>query len=92
MALNRLRFHNILVQEMNVRSETAEQLTDVVAEATDGNVTNQHLSRELELLELRVVAELRGEISRLLKWLLAAALTIGGAVIGLLIALIARGG
>ena len=92
MALNRLRFHNILVQDMGVESEIAERLTDVVTEATEGIVTNQHLSRELELVELRIIAEFRGEITRLLKWLLAGALTIGGAIIGLLIALIARGG
>ena len=87
MALNKLAFHNILVQEMDAPSSTAEKLADLVDEATDELVTKQDLAAtearlRNELADFR--AEYLAEMNRHLRWLMTAAITLGGAMIGLL--------
>jgi hypothetical protein len=85
MALNRLRLHNILVQDMNAPSEAATEVAEVIDEgiqqSTDGLATRQDVEHAITR-----------EVNRLLRWLMAAGITIGGAIIALLIALIVRGG
>ncbi|MCY3923009.1 MAG: hypothetical protein OXG27_11520 [Chloroflexi bacterium] len=95
MALDKLRFHNILVGEMGAPSEAATELADVVGlgidEATEGLATKQDLQAGLWELRLELLHAFKDEMNRLLRWMMAAGITIGGAIIALLIALIVRG-
>ncbi len=87
MALNKFAFHNILAQEMDAPSSTAEKLADLIDEANDELVTKQDLAAtearlRNELADFR--AEYLAEMNRHLRWLMTAAITLGGAMIGLL--------
>ncbi len=88
MALNRLRFHNILVQEMDAPSEAATELAEVVDEGIEQSKNDLATKHDLDLLRLEIIRQFNNH----LRWLLAAGISIGGAIIGLLIALIIRGG
>ena len=98
MAINRLRFHNILVQDMGAPSRSATELAELVdegIEASTDTLVTEHAFRE-EMSSFRVEmasfrAEMMAEINRLLKWLMVAGVTIGGSIIALLIALLVRG-
>ena len=85
MAFDRLRFHNILVRGMNAPSTAATELAEIVDEgittATDGLATKRDVEHAISK-----------EVNRLLRWLVATGVTIGGAIIALLVALILRGG
>ncbi|MYA01574.1 MAG: hypothetical protein F4038_07190 [Chloroflexi bacterium] len=89
MALDRLRFHSILVQEMSAPTETAERLAEVVAQATDEAVTDEQFQTRMDLTEARLLADHRAEINRLLKWMVGLGVAVGGgliAVMGMLVA------
>lgn len=88
MALNRLRFHNILVQDMDAPSEAATELAEVVDEGIEQSKDGLATKHDIDLLRLEII----GQFNSHLRWLLAAGISIGGAIIGLLIALIIRGG
>ena len=93
MALNKLAFHNVLVQEMDAPSSTAEKLADLVDEANDELATKHDLAlTEARLREdiAKLEANVRNEISLLLKWLIGLGIVLGGALVGLLAALVAR--
>ena len=96
MALNRLRFHNILVREMNAPSPAASKLAEVVDEgiaaATGDLVTKRNMTTEMNQLRLEMQLMFRDEIDRLLKWGVGSGVAIGSAVIGLLVALVLQGG
>ena len=85
MALDRLRFHNILVREMDAPSPAATELAEVADEgirsSTSDHATKQDVEHAIDMA-----------INRLLKWMIGAGITIGGAIIGLLVALVMRGG
>ena len=85
MALDRLRFHNILVREMDAPSPAATELAEVVDEgirsSTSDHATKQDVEHAIDMA-----------INRLLKWMVGAGVIIGGAIIGLLVALVMRGG
>ena len=85
MALDRLRLHSILVQDMNAptgaATEIAEVIDEGIKEPTDGLAT-----------KLDVEHAITREVNRLLRWLMAAGITLGGATIALLMTLIVRGG
>ena len=85
MALNRLRLHNVLVQDMDAPSEAATEVAEVIDEgiqqSTDGLATKRDVEHAITK-----------EVNRLLRWLMAAGITLGGAIIALLITLIVRGG
>ena len=85
MALDRLRFHNILVREMDAPSPAATELAEVVDEgirsSTSDHATKQDVEHAIDMA-----------INRLLKWMVGAGVIIGGAIIGLLVALFIRGG
>ncbi len=72
----------------NAATGLAEVVDEGIKDATDNLATKQ----DLELLRLQVLSAFHEEMTRQLRWLLAAGVTIGGAIIALLIALIARGG
>ena len=93
MALNKLAFHNILVQEMDAPSSTAEKLADLVDEATDEVATKHDLAlTEARLREdvANLKAAMRNEVNLFLKWLVGLGIVLGGALIGLLAVLVAR--
>ena len=96
MALSRLRFHNILVREMDAPSpaatELAEDVDEGIAAATGDLVTKGDMTAEMNQLRLEMQLMFRDEINRLLKWGVGSGVAIGSAVIGLLVALVLRGG
>ena len=92
MALDRLRFHNILVRDMDVLSETATELADVVDEGIVDSTRDLATRHDLDVLRLDLLHAFKDEMNRLLRWLMVAGISIGGAIIALLIALIIRGG
>ena len=96
MALNRLRFHNILVREMDAPSPAATELAEVVdegiADATDDLATKRDMTTAIDQLRIEMQLMFHEEINRQLKWMIGAGITIGGAIIGLLVALVMRGG
>ena len=84
MTLNRLRFHNILVREMGAPSEAAEELANVVADASDNLVTkHEHAAAE---------ARIREQIWRATLVVITVMGALGATIIGLLIALLTRDG
>ena len=87
MALNRLRFHNILVQDMDAPSEAATELAEVVDEGIEESKRELATKHDLNLLQPEIIRQFNSH----LRWLLTAGVTIGGAIIGLLVALIIRG-
>ena len=84
MALDRLRFHNILVHEMDAPSETATELAEVVDDGIKRATNDLATKRDVE-------HAIANEVNRLLRWMVAIGATIGGTIIALLIALIVRG-
>ena len=96
MALNRLRFHNILVREMDAPSPAASELAEVVDEgiaaATGDLVTKRNMTTEMNQPRLEMQLMFRDEINRLLKWGVGSGVAIGSAVISLLVALVLQGG
>ena len=90
MALNKLAFHNVLVQELDAPSATATKLADLVDEGTDDLVTKQDLQDQMTLTEARLRADFRAEINRLLKWMVGIGVIVGGGLIGVLAALVAK--
>ena len=82
MALSRFRF--ILAREMGAPSEAAEELANVVADASDNLVTkHEHAASE---------ARIREQIWRATVVVIGVVGALGATIIGLLIALLARGG
>ena len=90
MALNKLAFHNVLVQELDAPSATATKLAELVDESTDDLVTKQDLQDQMTLTEARLRADFRAEINRLLKWMVGIGVIVGGGLIGVLAALVAK--
>ncbi len=91
MALNKMRFHNVLVRKMDIPSDVAEELAEIVDNANDDLAPRS----EFELLRSEIRAEL-AEIRELI-WrvtlILVGAMTMGFSVLaGIGIALLARGG
>ncbi len=84
MALDRLRFHNILVREMDAPSATATELAEVVDDGIERATNDLATRRDVE-------HAITNEVNRLLRWMVAIGATIGGTIIALLIALIAQG-
>lgn len=84
MALNRLRLHNIRVQEMDAPSDAATEVDEVIDDGIKGSTDGLATKKDVE-------HAITKEVNRLLRWLMAAGITIGGAIIALLIALIVRG-
>ena len=85
MALDKLRFHNILVRGMGAPSESATDLAETVdsgiTDATRDHATKQDVEHYIDKA-----------INRLLRWMIGGGIAIGGSIIGLLIALVMRGG
>jgi len=93
MALNRLRFHNILVKDMGQPSEAAEELAEVVDEGMREHALRIETDQKFELLiaEMRVMrAEINERITRMQLALLTALGVATATIVGLLIALLAR--
>ena len=87
MALNRLRFHNILVQDMGAPSEAATELAEVVDEATDGLATKS----DLEQLRLELIAEVQSRFNSHLRWIMVMWGSTIAAIVALAVAVILRG-
>ena len=92
MALNRLRFHNILVREMDAPSPAASELAEVVDEGIASSTSDQATKQDVRSAVLEMQVMFHEEVNRLLKWVVGAGLTVGAAIIGLLVALVMRGG
>lgn len=90
MALDRPRFHNILVQEMGIPSEPAERSTEVVGNATDEAVTDERFQNRMDLNEARLRADFRAEMNRMLKWMVGLGFAVGGGLIAVLGMLVAK--
>ena len=84
MALDRLRFHNVLVREMDAPSVVATELAEVVDEGIEESTAGLATRQDVELVIER-------QVNRLLRWMIGIGAVIGGAIIGLLITLIVRG-
>jgi len=82
MPLDKLRFHNILVGQMNAPSTAAEELAAVVDAVTDGLATQQQIVN----LEVR----LREQLWRVAVVVIGVLGAIGAAIIALLIAILAQ--
>ena len=87
MALNRLRFHNILVQDMGAPSEAATELAEVVDEAADGLATKS----DLEQLRLELIAEMQSRFNSHLRWIMVMWGSTIAAIVALAVAVILRG-
>ena len=84
MALGKLRFRNILVRDMDAPTEAAEELANVVADASDDLVTKpEHAASE---------ARIREQIWRATVVVIGVMGALGATIIALLIALLTRGG
>lgn len=90
MALNKLAFHNVLVREMDASSEAAEQLAELVDDGIQGATTDLLTKQDLQVAVHQLTTDFRTEILRLLKWLTGLGFVIGGGLIGLLAALVAK--
>jgi len=93
MALNRLRFHNILVKDMDQPSEAAEELAEVVDEGMGDRTLKSESDHRFELAQadLRVaLAQMNERITRFQLAMLTALGAVSAIIIGLLIALLAR--
>ena len=90
MALDRIRFHNILVQEMDAPSDSATKLADLVdqgiAEGTDGLLTESAFREEMA----RFRAEYMEQMNRHLRWLLTTGIALGTAMLALLALIVTR--
>lgn len=91
MALNKMRFHNVLVRKMDIPSDVAEELAEIVDDANNDLAPRS----EFELLRSEIRADL-AEIRELI-WrvtlILVGAMTMGFSVLaGIGIALLARSG
>ena len=91
MALNKMRFHNVLVRKMDMPSDVAEELAEIVDDANNDLAPRS----EFELLRSEIRADL-AEIRELI-WrvtlILVGAMTMGFSVLaGIGIALLARSG
>ena len=84
MALGRLRFHNILVREMDAPSVAATELAEIVDEGIESSTAGLATRQDVELVIER-------QVNRLLRWMIGIGAVIGGAIIGLLITLIVQG-
>ena len=78
MALNKLRFHNILVGDMGAPSAAAEELADVVDAASSDAATKADLAA--------AEARLGEQVWRVGFYLAGLLVAIGGILIGLLVA------
>lgn len=91
MALDRLRFHNILVQEMDAPSDAATELAEVVDESMSDLVTKQDLKVGLEQLRLEVLAEMQSRFNSHLRWVMTMWGSAIAAIVALAVAIIVRG-
>ena len=68
MALNRLRFHNILVREMDAPSPAATELAEVVDEGITSSTRDHATKQDVRSAVLEMQVMVHEEINRLLKW------------------------
>ena len=92
MALDRLRFHNIPVSDTDTPSQVATELAEVIDEGIEDARGDLATRQDLEILRLDLMHTIKDEISRLPRWSMVTGISLGGAIIALLIALIVRGG
>jgi hypothetical protein len=95
MALNRLRFHNILVREMDAPSDAATELAEVVDEgigdSTNALVTQQDFNFGLEVLRRELLNEIQGRFNSHLRMMIFMWASTMAAIIALAAAIIAGG-
>ena len=80
MALRKMELHNVLVNRLRAPSDAAEDICNLIGEQTEGLVTEQTFREEMA----RFRSEYLAEMNRHLRWLMTAAIAMGGAMIGLL--------
>ncbi len=91
MALNRLRFHNILVKEMDAPSDAATELAEVVDEGIEDGREELGTKRDLEILRLRLSTEIQTRFNSQLRWIMVMWGSTLAAIVALAAAVIARG-
>ena len=91
MALNRLRFHNILVQDMDAPSTAATELAELVDEAVGDGKDDLASKADLERLRLELLAEIQSRFNSHLRWVLVMWGSTIAAIVALAAAIIARG-
>ncbi len=91
MALDRLRFHNILVQEMDAPSDSAATLAEVVDDGITEGVSNLATKKDLEVLRLTFLAEMQSRFNSHLRWVIAMWGSAIAAIVALAVAIILRG-
>ena len=79
MALDKLRFHNILVQKMDVPSEAAEELADVLDDGLVSQAEIDLLRSEMKAFEARI-RELIWRVTLILVGAMATGFSILGAI------------
>ncbi len=100
MALDKLRFHNIMVRDMDQPFEAAEELAEVIDEGMQDRAEQRDTDHRFSLMlaEVRAIradmramqAEIYERITRMQLALVAAIGLVGATSIALLIALLAR--
>ena len=88
MALNRLRFHNILVRDMDAPSEAATELAELVDEGIEESKDGLATKQDLDLLRLEIAKHFNSQ----LRWMIAMWGSVIVALIALIIATILNGG
>ena len=87
MALNKLAFHNVLVRDMDMPSEAAEELADIVDEATDDLATKE----DLAAMEARLRLDFQMQIQSLTRWMIGMWGSVIAALVALTIAVLIKG-
>jgi len=93
MPLDKLRFQNILADQMNAPSAAAEELAAVVDAATDGFATQQQVTNLEVKMGARfdsLEAQLREQLWRAVVVVIGVLGVLGAAIIALLIAILTQ--
>ncbi len=91
MALDKMRFHNILVREMDAPSEAATELAKVVDEGITESTSKLATKTDLEVLRIEMLAEMQAKFNSHLRWIMVMWGSTIAAIVALAVAVILRG-
>ena len=91
MALDKMRFHNIMVREMDAPSEATTELADVVDEGIRRSTSELATHSDLEALRIGLLAEMQSMFNSHLRWIMVMWGSTFAAIVGLAVAIILRG-
>ena len=91
MALDKIRFHNILVREMDAPSEATTELAEVIDEGIAESTSKLATQTDLEVLRIGMLAEMQAMFNSHLRWVMAMWGSTIAAIVALAVAVILRG-